>query len=107
MNNNIKPVELTKRAVKDLSKIKTFNTTLFGEKKAEKIIDILFDRMKILQNLTTDFSKIGAIDEDFSHLKHKYRKLIEHHCKITYREGKTKIFIVRVFDTRQHPNKNK
>ncbi|PIZ07101.1 MAG: type II toxin-antitoxin system RelE/ParE family toxin, partial [Flavobacteriaceae bacterium CG_4_10_14_0_8_um_filter_34_31] len=28
-------------------------------------------------------------------------------CKITYREGKTKIFVVRVFDTRQQPSKNK
>ena len=27
--------------------------------------------------------------------------------KITYREEKTKIYINRIFDTRQHPNKNK
>jgi len=51
--------------------------------------------------------EIGAVDGDFAHLKYEYRKLISHHCKITYRAGRTKIFIVRVFDTRQHPDKNK
>lgn len=103
----MKPVELTKRAIKDLGKIKAFNVNLFGKNKAEKIIDIIFKRIRILENPTTDFSKIGTVDNDFSHLKYHYRKLIEHHCKITYREGNTKIYIVRVFDTRQRPNKNK
>lgn len=54
-----------------------------------------------------DTSKIGAIDETFAHLKYDYRKLLVHHCKITYREGNTKFYIVKVFDTRQHPSKNK
>jgi hypothetical protein len=54
-----------------------------------------------------EFSKIGSINEDFTHLKFEYRKLIYHHCKITYREGKDKIYINRIFDTRQNPIKNK
>ncbi|GGE19117.1 hypothetical protein GCM10010831_20340 [Psychroflexus salis] len=50
---------------------------------------------------------MGALDDNFSHLKHEYRKLIIQHCKITYREGNSKIYVIRIFDTRQNPNKNK
>ncbi len=105
--NFIKPVELTKRAIKDLNKIKSFNKKLLGEEKAEEIIDGIFERLALLENTNINLTKIGAIDEQFSHLKHRYRKLIHAYHKITYREGETKIYIVRVFDTRQHPNKNK
>jgi hypothetical protein len=63
--------------------------------------------LEILGNPNFDFSEIGAIDEDFEHLKHHYRKPISHNCKITNREGKTKIYVVRVFDTRQNPTTNK
>lgn len=54
-----------------------------------------------------DSSKIGAIDESFAHLKYKYRKLILHHCMINYRIENDIIYIVRVFDMRQNPQKNK
>ena len=107
MDKRIKPVELTSRAIKDLQKVKSFNVELHGKAKAQKIIDTIFERLEILENPKHDFSKIGSVDEDFAYLKHEYRKLIEHHCKITYREGKTKIYVVRVFDTRQNPKKNK
>ncbi|WP_340074229.1 type II toxin-antitoxin system RelE/ParE family toxin [Leptobacterium sp. I13] len=105
--SDIKPVELTKRAIKDLNKIKSFNRELLGEEKAVEIIAILFKRMSMLESTTVDLTNIGAVDEYFSHLKYEYRKLLEDYYKITYRIGKEKIYIIRVFDTRQHPNKNK
>jgi hypothetical protein len=52
---------------------------------------------------------MGSVDEEFKHLKRKYRKLIEKHIKITYRLSKSQptVYINRVFDTRQQPSKNK
>ena len=84
-----------------------FYSKLYNEDKAKEIADTIYKRTKILENKEVDLTKVGAIDEQFSYLKHQYRKLIERYCKITFREGKTKMYIVRVFDTRQHPNKNK
>ena len=95
MEKIIKPVFWTTRALKDLEKTTRFNESLYGFTKA----------IEILEN--SNFSEIGSVDEDFLHLKRKYRKLIHLHCKITYRESQTKIYINRVFDTWQNPNKNK
>src|SRR5690554_725290 len=97
----------TTRAKKDLDKIIRFNSELFGSEKAKEIAHAIQRNTDILTSPNENFTEIGAVDERFSHLKHTYRKLIVHHCKITYREGKNHIYIVRVFDTRQHPNKNK
>lgn len=63
--------------------------------------------MGILENPDNKFDQLGKIDETFAHLKYSYRKLIKDDIKITYRLGKTKIYVVRIFDTRQHPSKNK
>jgi len=67
----------------------------------------LITTIEILENKTFDFSKIGSVDYEFMHLKRSYRKLINGNYKITYREGFEKIYINRIFDTRQNPNKNK
>lgn len=103
----VKPVELTNRAIKDLNKIKAFNKELLGEEKAEQIIDEIFERLSVLESEDIDLKEVGAVDKDFLHLKHKYRKLFQDYYKVTYREGKTKMFVVRIFDTRQNPNKNR
>lgn len=103
----IKPVFWTTRATKDLEKTTKFYIKLYGAKKAGKIATELRQYTESLERENVDTSRTGSIDESFSHLKHVYRKLTKEHCKITYREGKTKIYIVRVFDTRQNPNKNK
>jgi len=103
----IKPVFWTTRAIKDLEKVTRFNALLYGFDKAIQIALKLQKGTEILENPKHDFSEIGAVDLEFIHLKRNYRKLIDGHCKITYREGKTKIYINRIFDTRQNPNKNK
>ena len=100
-----KPVYWTVRAIKDLEKVTRFNAMLFNFTKAFQIATEIRQSTEILEQKS--FKEIEAIDEDFQHLKYDYRKLIHHHCKITYREGKTKIYINRVFDTRQRPSKNK
>lgn len=103
----IKPVYWTTRATKDLEKTTKFYIKLYGAKKAGEIATKLRKCTEILEQEGVDTAKIGSIDESFLHLKHTYRKLTKEHCKITYREGKSRIYIVRVFDTRQNPNKNK
>jgi len=101
-----KPIELSKRATKDLTKFKEFCSELYGLQRAEVIADNIFKKLELLQDPNIDLNKLGAIDETFLHLKHTYRKLIIGYCKVTYRIGKSKIYIVRVFDTRQDPKKN-
>jgi len=103
----MKPIFWTSRATKDLEKITRFNAQLYGFKKAIEIAFELQKTTEILENPNYSFSQIGAVDTEFLHLKRNYRKLISVHCKITYREGKTKIYINRLFDTRQKPSKNK
>lgn len=107
MGFKVKPVTWTKRALKDLYKVSIFNAKSLGEEKALEIAHNIIDTPKILENPAYDFKNIGSIDESFSHLRQEYRKIFYENCKITYREGKTKIYITRVFDTRQNPNKNK
>jgi plasmid stabilization system protein ParE len=79
----------------------------YGLEKAQEIVESIREHTEVWENPNYNFKKIGERDEAFSHLKRIYRKLIQRHCKITYREGKTKIYIVRVFDTRRDPKKNK
>ncbi len=107
MGQKVKPVFWTSRAIKDLKKIRDFYIGIYGKEKTKDFIQNIFESTKILENPEYDFTKIGAVDEYFSHLKYEYRKIYEHHCKITYRIGKTKIYINRVFDMRQNPSKNK
>lgn len=107
MEKITKPVFWTERALKDLQKIYNFNIEIIGQDKAFEIISLVVEKVSILENLSFSYITIGAVDESFSHLKMQYRKLLEGHYKITYREGRSKIYINRIFDTRQHPNKNK
>ena len=103
----VKPVAWTTRATKDLEKVTKFNVILYGSIKALEISTNLRKSTEILESTNVDLTEYGSIDTAFNHLRHEYRKLINNHVKITYRTGKTNIYIVRVFDTRQHPNKNK
>jgi plasmid stabilization system protein ParE len=103
----IKPVYWTERATKDLQKITAFNVELLGADKARSIAFEIANVVLILENPDFNYLDIGAIDESLGYLKKKYRKLIHGHYKINYREGADRIFINKVFDTRQHPRKNK
>lgn len=103
----VKPVLWTDRAFKDLSKIFDFLIKNHDEVSAHNQITAIVERVEVLENAEYEFSKIGAIDDSFLHLKRNYRKLLEGNYKITYREGRSTIYIIRVFDTRRNPNKNR
>ncbi len=107
MESFIKPIFWTDRAKKDLGKLMKFYSELYSEHKAKEIANNIYTKVELLESTEVDLTKIGTIDDSFLHLKYQYRKLFEKYCKITYREGKTKIYIVRVFDMRQNPNKNR
>ncbi|HEA30109.1 MAG TPA: type II toxin-antitoxin system RelE/ParE family toxin [Leeuwenhoekiella sp.] len=100
------PIIWTTRASKDLKKIFDFYKNLYGAEKAGQIALEIRKHTEILETSAENFKQIGQIDENFKHLKRDYRKLIHHHCKITYRIGNSVIYITRVFDTRQNPKKN-
>ncbi|MCK4923008.1 MAG: type II toxin-antitoxin system RelE/ParE family toxin [Bacteroidales bacterium] len=97
----------TSRAASDLKKVYHFYKQLIGEQKAFDLIMLLFKQVDRLSDKR--FIKMGASDDEFEHLKRDYRKLIEGDIKVTYRLSisKTIVFIIRLFDTRQHPSKNK
>ena len=100
----MKEVVWTTRALSDLNTVMKFNTSLYGFAKSAIITSELIDRTELLE--VENFRKIGSIDEAFAEFKYEYRKIFQNHCKITYREGKTKIYITRIFDTRRNPDKN-
>ena len=102
-----KPVFWTIRALGDIGKINVFNEKLFGHEKSFEITERILMKILLLTNPIFDYATTGSADETFSHRKREYRKLIESHYKITYRIGKSKIYITRIFDTRQHPRKNR
>lgn len=103
----VKPIYWTGRALKDLQKITVFNIELLGREKAAVISMEIYNTVLIFQNPDFDYVNIGAVDDAFPNLKRQYRKLIVGHYKVNYREGAAKILISRIFDTRQHPRKNK
>ncbi|MCG8699965.1 MAG: hypothetical protein MI922_18060, partial [Bacteroidales bacterium] len=94
-------------AVKDLRKIYNFNTELIGEDEAFELVLRILAKVDFLTD--KKFVKMGATDEELKHLKRQYKKLIEGYIKVTYRISTQKpmVYINRVFDTRQHPAKNK
>lgn len=100
-------IKWTSRAIKDLRKVYLFYTEQIGEAKAFDLIQILLKKVDVLSD--ERFVKMGAVDEQFSHLQREYRKLIEKNIKITYRLSSTKnqVYINRIFDTRQNPAKNR
>lgn len=100
-------INWTTRATKDLRKIYNFNIGVLGEEKAFELVLLLLEMVDMLSDKR--LVKMGAVDEEFRHLKRGYKKLIEGDVKITYRISTTKptVYINRVFDTRQDPRKNR
>lgn len=99
-------IKWTSRAKKDLRKVYEFYVELAGEEKAFEIITSVIRRVGSLSD--DRFVRMGPTDEQFRHLKHQYKKLIDKNIKVTYRLSSSKpaVFINRVFETRQHPSKN-
>lgn len=64
-----------------------FYVELAREPKAFEIVESLLKRVVVLSD--GRFVEMGAKDEQFQHLKHDYKKLIEKNIKITYRLSTT------------------
>lgn len=100
-------IKWTLRAVKDLHRIYQFYYEQIGEEKAFGLVQLIIEKVGLLSDKR--FSRMGAIDKEFIHLKREYRKLIIKNIKATYRlsDNQQVIYINRVFDTRQNPGRNK
>lgn len=93
----------TDKAKADLRTIFDYYCLETSEKIAHQMIHKLLKK-------TTQLSKnpkSGAVEPYLGHLKFEYRRLVEGHYKIIYRIQDTKVFINRVFDSRQNPYKLK
>jgi len=90
-----------------LRKAYNFNTEIYGEEKSFAIVQRVISRVELLKDQR--FAEIGSVDEDFKHLIYEYRKFTVGHLKVNYRADfdNTRIYINRIFDTRQNPKKNK
>ena len=99
-------IKWTSRAKNDLRKVYEFYVELAGEEKAFEIITSIIALVGALSDAR--FVRMGPTDEQFRHLKHQYKKLIDKNVKVTYRLSVSKpvVYINRVFETRQHPSKN-
>lgn len=94
-----KEVVWTARAFKDLKSIYNLiaKDSLIS---AKKVVNSILDREEQLQTQP----KSGTIQTGLK-LKKEYRFFVQSHYKIIYREGKTSVYVIKVFDTRQSPKK--
>jgi plasmid stabilization system protein ParE len=92
----------TGRSLTDLRKIVIFNTELHDEERAFQIPEGIVNDV---ENELLGSLDVAARDQQFSHINN-YKKLLNGHHKITFRSENHTAYIVRVFDMRQHPDKN-
>lgn len=89
----------TKKSLKDLQNIYDF-IALESESGAKKVVSSILDTEEVISS----HPNVGQVEKTIK-LKRTYRYIVEGHCKVIYRVGKSKIYINKVFDTRQHPDK--
>ena len=87
---------LTKRAEKDFENILQYILLDFGQSAAVRFKDLTFEFLSILEK----FPEIGIIVI----AEKSIRSIVIHkRLKVFYRIKGTKIILLRLFDTRQHP----
>ena len=104
METNQKEIIWTKTAIKDLNKIYEFNTPVFGEEKSFNFIVHLIEEVNLLED---GYIAIGARYRSKRYPELDYRKLVSSHYLIIYRAKGKKVYINKIFDTRQNPKKLK
>lgn len=98
-----KEVIWTVQAKDDLQKIYEFNSSILGEEKAYSLIEGLIEKVDILyQKISGGTRYISDINPDI-----KYQKLIYGHYLIFYRKEGQRVYINKIFDARQKPDKLK
>lgn len=88
------------RSLKDLDKAHD----LLSEKSfqaANQTVENVLERVTQLET----FPESGPIEPSLAHRNREHRYLVIGHHKIIYRLEKQQVLIVRVFDTRQNPEK--
>lgn len=91
-------VVLTKKAERDLHSISKYIKTNFGENAAESFGKLVFEFAELIQS----FPEMGSIEI----ADKKVRGLVVHRrLKAIYRIKGNQVVILRMFDTRQHPDK--
>jgi len=91
----------TEASKNDLKNIFYFLLKENSVSKCQSIINQIVNKVDIL----VEMPKIGQKEPKFLSLNKEYRRLIYNHYKIIYHILSNTIFINRVFDSRQNPNK--
>ena len=93
----------TERAESDLKTIYEFNCDTIGEAKAW---DLVLELERFISETLSQTMDVSMPDFQFFHLSSDYRKILKGRHKVTFVERGGKKIILRIFDSRQHPDKN-
>ncbi|MFD0765230.1 type II toxin-antitoxin system RelE/ParE family toxin [Mucilaginibacter lutimaris] len=92
-------IVLSKRADKDFDNIINYIKEEFGSQPAIKFKNLIINFLSLLQS----FPEIGSHEVT----EKQIRAFVAHkRLKIFYRIDKDRVIILRLFDTRQHPDKH-
>lgn len=96
-----KEVIWTLQAKDDLRKIYEFNIPILGEEKAYALIEKLLNKANLLYEKVIGGTRyISNIDPNIN-----YQKLIFGYYLIIFREENNKVYVNKIFDARQDPDK--
>jgi plasmid stabilization system protein ParE len=91
-------VVFTKRAENDFDSILNYIKTDFGSKPAEQFKNLIVEFAKILES----FPEIGTLEVEKKGIR---GSVIHKRLKVFYRIKNKRVIILRLFDTRQSPDK--
>jgi plasmid stabilization system protein ParE len=98
-----KSVEIiwTMKSKSDLKQIYTQLCTQIPEEKVFEVVQRIITKVDML----AEMPEMGQRETLLAKLKKVYRRLVESHYKIIYNFTDDTIYINRIFDSRQNPNK--
>lgn len=96
-----KELDWSEPAKEDLNAIWEYYEVLIGFEKAEERIDRFFEKAEGL----IQFPEMGAVEHEYTNAFITVRYLLEGHFKIYYKVEGQVVKILRVFDTRQNPDR--
>jgi len=91
-------IVFTKRAEKDFENILKYIDIKFGNKAGIRFRNLVLEFSTILES----FPEIGSLEVEDKNIR---GSVIHHRLKIFYRIKKQRVIILRLFDTRQNPDK--
>ena len=91
-------VVFAKRAEKDFENILKYIESKFGDQAGIHFKSLVLEFATILQS----FPEIGSLEVEDKNIR---GSVIHHRLKVFYRIKKRRVIILRLFDTRQNPDK--